>query len=150
VQLPSYYTSSEPVEPLTSHLSSLFPTLSNDLSSQFLDLHGLYVDEALAALEDKLQSTTGTYHFPNLAPGFNHHTLTLSSYQSDYECMMYIIQTLWRVSTDQPVLYVITGKGLHSKGDARIKPAVISYLNSKAYRSAKSTMRYIYSTFSYI
>ena len=42
------------------------------------------------------------------------------------------------VPTDQVVLYVITGKGLHSKGEARIKPAVISYLNSKAYRSANS------------
>jgi DNA-nicking Smr family endonuclease len=76
-----------------SRAAALILHLHNDLSSQFLDLHGLYVDEALAALEDKLQSTT-----------------------------------------DQPVLYVITGKGLHSKGDARIKPAVISYLNSKAYR----------------
>ena len=29
------------------------------------------------------------------------------------------------------VLHVITGKGLHSKGEARIKPAVIHYLTGR-------------------
>lgn len=30
------------------------------MSSQYLDLHGLHVEEALAALQERLQSTTGT------------------------------------------------------------------------------------------
>lgn len=39
--------------------------------------------------------------------------------------------------TDQALLYVITGKGLHSKGEVRIKPAVINYLKSTKYRQVK-------------
>ena len=31
----------------------------NDLSSQTLDLHGLHVEEAISALQEKLHSTTG-------------------------------------------------------------------------------------------
>ena len=41
-------------------LKKVCPPLRNDLSSQYLDLHGLYVEEALAALQERLQSTTGT------------------------------------------------------------------------------------------
>jgi len=33
--------------------------LRNDFSSKFLDLHGLHVDEAIAALQDRLCNTKG-------------------------------------------------------------------------------------------
>ena len=31
------------------------------------------------------------------------------------------------------VLYVITGKGMHSKGEAKLKPAVVHFLRNKNY-----------------
>jgi NEDD4-binding protein 2 len=71
--------------------ADLILKLQNDVSSQTLDLHGLHVEEAISALQEKLHSTTDS------------------------------------------VLHVITGKGIHSKGEARIKPAVVQFLTNKNY-----------------
>jgi NEDD4-binding protein 2 len=81
--------------------ADLILQLQNDVSSQYLDLHGLHVEEAIAALQERL------------------------------------------LSASDEVLYVITGKGIHSKGEARIKPAVMHYLRSKGYMFEEQTGRLI-------
>ena len=85
----------------------LFLLVSRGAQHNRVDLHGLYVKEALETIEERIQ---------NGEPGklCLHESLCVSMHM----CVCV-----------GSVLYVITGKGSHSRdGQARIKPAVLRYL----------------------
>lgn len=84
---------------------------SNTSNNDVIDFHGLFVKEAIEALEEKLSNTT-----------------------QSKSCTL--VKVIWLIDlVTIETLYVVTGKGSHSSGGvAKIKPAVIDYLDKKGYR----------------
>ena len=60
-------------------------------------------------------------------------TVVASLSQMYYHSQVFLACTHTTHTHTDKVLYVITGKGIHSKGEAKIKPAVIQYLRNNEY-----------------